>query len=53
MTLTPLAASRWLGAVRGLKWFLIAALAALAIVAHGCHGDDDHELVAAGTTVAK
>jgi hypothetical protein len=29
-----------------LRWlFLLAALAAVPILLHGCHGDEDHELV--------
>jgi hypothetical protein len=31
---------------RRLVWAAALALAALLLVAHGCHGDEDHELLA-------
>jgi hypothetical protein len=31
----------------GLKWLFAAWLAATLLFAHGCHGDEDHELFGA------
>ncbi|MFL5339283.1 MAG: hypothetical protein ACJ8F7_03870 [Gemmataceae bacterium] len=45
----PLAASQ----VWRTCWFYLFLFAALSVFAHGCHGDEDHELVAAATTVVK
>ena len=44
--LSPLAASRSLKSISIVKWWLCAVLAGLLLVAHGCHGNEDHELVA-------
>jgi hypothetical protein len=35
-------ALQWVGAA--CRWLILAALAAQLVFAHGCHGDEDHEL---------
>jgi hypothetical protein len=48
-----LAASRSLTIATRCKWWLVVALAGMLVVAHGCHGNEDHELVVAAAAVAK
>jgi hypothetical protein len=45
--LNPFAARPERGARSGIRWLLFTLLAALPLLAHGCHGGDvDHELCA-------
>ncbi len=37
----------------GIRWLILLALAGLLVVAHGCHGNEDHELFAQAAAVAK
>jgi hypothetical protein len=36
-----------------LKWALLAVVAGLLILAHGCHGDEDNELFTGAALVGK
>jgi hypothetical protein len=53
VTLTLLAASRSLTIAKSCKWWLVVALAGMLVVAHGCHGNEDHELISLAAAVAK
>jgi hypothetical protein len=51
--LTPLAAAHSLTIAKSCKWWLVVALAGMLVVAHGCHGNEDHELIAQSAAVAE
>jgi hypothetical protein len=53
VTLTSLAALRSLTIAKNCIWWLVVALAGVLVVAHGCHGNEDHELIARAAAVAK
>ena len=53
MLLSPLAASRSLKSISIIKWWLFAVLAGLLLVAHGCHGNEDHELIVHTAAIVK
>jgi hypothetical protein len=36
-----------------VRWLMLALLASQLLFAHGCHGDEDHELFGVGSMMAE